>query len=80
MLFVKNKVRTMRSCIDYQQLNMVTIKVKYLLPKINDLFDKLQGASVFSKIDLRSRYHQLKITEKTCLKQYLGLDMVTTSS
>ena len=53
----------MRLCIDYRQLNKVTIKNKYLLFRINDLFDQLQEASVFSKIDLRSGYHQLKIRE-----------------
>ena len=48
-------------CIDYMQLNKVTIKNKYPLPRIDDLFDQLQGACTFSKIDLRSSYHQLKI-------------------
>ena len=53
----------MRLCIDYRQLNKVTIKNKYLLPRIDDLFDQLLGASVFSKIDLRLEYHLLKIRE-----------------
>ena len=48
-------------CVDYLSLNEVTIKNKYLLPRIDDLFDQLRGACVFSKIDLRSGYHQLKI-------------------
>ncbi|KAH0709266.1 hypothetical protein KY284_010693 [Solanum tuberosum] len=61
VLFVKKKDGSMRMSIDYQQLNRVTIRSKYLLPRIDDLFDQLQGASVFSKIDLRSCYHQLKI-------------------
>ena len=58
MLFVKKKERTMRLCIDYRQLNKVTIKNKYPFPKIDDLFDQLHGVSVFSKIDLRSEYHR----------------------
>ena len=56
VLFVKKKDETMRLCFDYRQLNKVTIKNKYSLPRIDDLFDQLQGASVFSKIDLRSGY------------------------
>ena len=50
-------------CIDYRQINKVTVKNKYLLPRIKDLFDKLKGASVFSKIDLRSRYYQLWVKD-----------------
>jgi hypothetical protein len=49
--------------VDYRALNEVTIKNKYLLPRIDDLFDQLRGACVFSKIDLRLRYHQLKVRE-----------------
>ena len=63
MLFVKKKYGSMRLCIDYHELNKVTIKNKYPLPHIKNLFDQLQGASHFSKIDLRLSYHQLKIYE-----------------
>src|SRR5262249_26146376 len=61
VLFVKKKDGSMRLCIDYRELNKVTIKNRYPLPRIDDLFDQLQGASVFSRIDLRSGYHQLRI-------------------
>jgi hypothetical protein len=61
VLFVEKKDGTKRMCIDYGALNEVTVKNKYPLPRIKDLFDQLRGASVFSKIDLRSGYHQLRI-------------------
>ncbi|KAG8483110.1 hypothetical protein CXB51_022028 [Gossypium anomalum] len=63
VLFVKKKDGTMQMCIDYRQLNKLTIKNKYPLLRIDDLFDQLRGASVFSKIDLRSGYHQLRVKE-----------------
>ncbi|GJU59698.1 putative reverse transcriptase domain-containing protein [Tanacetum coccineum] len=68
VLFVKKKDDSMRMCIDYRELKKVTIKNRYPLPRIDDLFDQLQGASFFSKIDIRSRYHQLKIREEDILK------------
>ena len=58
---MKKKDGFMRKCIDYRQLNKVSIKNKYPLPQIDDLFDQLQWAKYFSKIDLRSRYHQLRV-------------------
>ena len=61
VLFVKKKDGSMRLCIDYRELNQVTIKNRYPLPRIDDLFDQLSSAAVFSKIDLRSGYHQLKV-------------------
>ncbi|KAI3732407.1 hypothetical protein L1987_63612 [Smallanthus sonchifolius] len=64
VLFVKKKDGSMRMCIDYRELNKRTVKNKYPLPRIDDLFDQLQGASWFSKIDLRSGYHQLKVKEE----------------
>ena len=63
VLFVKKKDGTLRMCIDYWQINKVTVKNKYPLPRIEDLFDQLRGASVFSKIDLRSGYYQLRVKE-----------------
>ncbi|KAG8496122.1 hypothetical protein CXB51_008999 [Gossypium anomalum] len=76
VLFVKKKYRTMRMCIDYRQLNKVTIKNKYPLSRIDDLFDQLKGASVFSKIDLRSCYYQLRVRDsdvpKTAFRMRYG--------
>ena len=68
VLFVKKKDGSMRMCIDYRELNKRTVKNKYPLPRIDDLFDQLHGASYFSKIDLRSGYHQLKVEEKDVAK------------
>ncbi|KAJ9538531.1 hypothetical protein OSB04_031264 [Centaurea solstitialis] len=63
IVFLKKKDESHRMCIDYRELNKVTIKNRYPLPRIDDLFDQLQGAAWFSKIDLRSGYHQLKVKE-----------------
>jgi hypothetical protein len=63
-LFVKNKDMTFRLCFDYRQLNKMTINNKYPLPIINDLFDQVGGVKVFSKIDLRSGYHQIQIKDE----------------
>jgi hypothetical protein len=61
ILFVQKKDGSQRMCVDYRSLNDVTIKNKYPLPRIDDLFDQMRGARVFFKIDLRSGYHQMKI-------------------
>ncbi|CAA0830064.1 Uncharacterized mitochondrial protein AtMg00860, partial [Striga hermonthica] len=68
VVFVKKKDGSMRMCIDYRELNTLTVKNKYPLPRIEDLFDQLRGASIFSKFDLRSVYHQLKIRESDISK------------
>src|SRR5438105_764102 len=84
VLFVQKKDGTQRMCVDYRGLNEVTIKNKYPLPRIEDLFDQLRGAIVFSKIDLRSGYHQLKIRAsdipKTAFSTRYGLYEYTVMS
>ncbi|KAL4011315.1 hypothetical protein IC575_028369 [Cucumis melo] len=76
VLFVKKKDGSMRLCIDYRELNKVTVKNRYPLLRIDDLFDQLQGVTVFSKIDLRSGYHQLRIRDsdipKTAFRSRYG--------
>ena len=68
ILFVKKKDGSHRMCIDYRELNKLTVKNRYPLPRIDDLFDQLQGASWFSKIDLRSGYHQMRVREEDIQK------------
>nr|GFC06846.1 putative reverse transcriptase domain-containing protein [Tanacetum cinerariifolium] len=68
VLFFKKKDESFRMCIDYRELNKLTVKNRYPLPRIDDLFDQLQGSSVYSKIDLRSGYHQLRVREEDILK------------
>jgi len=84
VLLVEKKDGSLRMVVDYRSLNEVTIKNKYPLPMINDLFDQLEGASVFSKIDLRSGYHQLKIRKgdipKTAFTTRYGLYEYTVMS
>ncbi|GKA65618.1 putative reverse transcriptase domain-containing protein [Tanacetum coccineum] len=81
VLFVKKKDGSFRMCIDYRELNKLPVKNRYPLPRIDDLFDQLRGSSVYSKIDLRSGYHQLHVREEDISKKWhLELGMVTTSS
>jgi len=77
--FVRKKDGTMSMCIDYKQLNKVTINNRYPQQRIDDLFYQLQGARVFSKIDLRSVYHQLKIRIQIFRRRHSGLAMVIMS-
>jgi hypothetical protein len=69
----------MRLCIDYRQLNKLTVKNRYPLPRIDDLFDQFRGARVFSKIDLRTGYYQMKVKEGDVSKTAFRTDTVITS-
>ena len=69
-LFVKKKDNTLRLCIVYRQLNKMTIKNKYPLPRINDLFNQVGGTKIFSKLDLRSGYHQVRIKDEDINKTF----------
>nr|GEW32822.1 putative reverse transcriptase domain-containing protein [Tanacetum cinerariifolium] len=80
VLFVKKKDGSFRTCIDYRELNKLTMKNYYPLPGIHDLFDQLQGSSVYSKTDLRSGYHQLRVREQDIPKTALELVMVIMNS
>ena len=71
---MKKKDGSMRLCIDYRELNKVIVRNKYPLPRIDDLFDQLQGTCVFSKIDLRSGYHQLRLEVKMYPRLLFELD------
>ena len=72
VLFVQKKDGSQRTCVDYRTLNDVTVKNKYPLPRIEDLFNRMRGARVFSKIELRSGYHQMKIRPSNIPKTILS--------
>jgi hypothetical protein len=76
VLFARKKDGSMRMCIDYRELNKVTIKNRYPLPRIDNLLDQLQGVRVFSKIDLWLGYHQVRVKEedisKTAFRTHYG--------
>jgi hypothetical protein len=84
VLFVQKKDGSQTMCVDYRSLNDVIMKNKYHLPRVEDLFDRRRGARIFSKIDLRTGYHQVKIrpsdTPKTTLSTWYGLDEFTVMS
>ena len=75
ILFVKKKDGTLRMCIDYRALNKITVKNRYPLPRIDDLFDRLQGASYFSSFDLSQGYHQIRLAESDVPKTAFNTPM-----
>ena len=79
MLFLKMKDGNFIMCINYRQLNKLKIENRYPFPRIDDIFDQVRGALVFSKIDLRTCYHQLELRRKTLVKQLFEPGMVTTN-
>ena len=80
VLFAKKKDKTLRLCINYRRLNGVTIKNRYPLSRIDDLFDQLRGARVYSKIYIRTGYHQLRVREADILRQRFKCGMGISSS
>ena len=79
ILVAKKRGKTLRLCIDYRQWKRVMIQNRYPLPRIDDLFDQLRGARVYSKIDLRTDYHQLRVWRQISLRRRLGRVMGTLS-
>ncbi|GJZ05178.1 putative reverse transcriptase domain-containing protein [Tanacetum coccineum] len=75
-LFVKKKDGSFRMCIEYRELNKLTVKNRYPLPRIDDLFDQLQGSNIYSKIDLRSGYHQLRVREQDIPKTTFQIRLI----
>ncbi|GJX76428.1 putative reverse transcriptase domain-containing protein, partial [Tanacetum coccineum] len=80
VLFVKKNDGSFQMCIDYRELNKLTVKNRYLLPRIDDLFDQLRGSSVYSKIDMRSGYHQLQVQEEDTPKMAFRTGLSGSSS
>jgi hypothetical protein len=80
VLFVQKKEGSQGMCVDYRSLNDVTVKNKYLLPRVEDSFVQRRGARIFSKIDLRSGYHQMKIRQSDLPRRLSRPDMVYMSS